>query len=424
MEIEKNLELRQQTGELISHKIFDELASIKMIRQDVDMRGDVTQETWNQIYNEELSFVAEAIDKPMVTRFKLQMSSSGLIDERGVLLREALQRGRIAAQQTANKDNRLNFNVKRAKYEYHEGLLAEQMMTHGNANTMFFVSPFSEEAHQKYGDNLLESIGMQPKRKLAFIRVYQKINETEMQLATVSIDNSDARLFAELLSDFGVDIPDNISSDDLLGYSYQGNLDLIGQELLPEKLRNLYDKKLSKKYGGEFKAGRQKNVTDIDAWDFIINQQDLLEHYFSKLKDLAIEKPDDLYAKRKLTYSFWATLKTRLDRSNNNKNRIVNCQNAVMSDYQRLEFEMRSSLKIAVNNHEQMIGCGGTIGISADLLDENPDVAINSIFAEASDKYGSLKFKCKFGHINSRPYGELITKCRVKSCKNSVACVP
>lgn len=164
METENNLELRQPTGELAKYKIFDELASIKMIRQDIETHGDVNQETWNQIYNEELSFVAEAIDKPMVTRFKLQMSSSGLIDERGVLLRDALTRGKIAAQQTAQKDNRLDFNLKRATYEYHEGLLIEKMMTQENINTMFFVSPFSQEAHQKYGDNLLESIGMQPKR--------------------------------------------------------------------------------------------------------------------------------------------------------------------------------------------------------------------------------------------------------------------
>lgn len=38
------------------------------------------------------------------------------------------------------------------------------------------------------------------------------------------------------------------------------------------------------------------------------------------------------------------------------------------------------------------------------------------------DKYGSLTFYCKNGHLNRRPRGKLISQCRVSSCKNSVAC--
>lgn len=39
-----------------------------------------------------------------------------------------------------------------------------------------------------------------------------------------------------------------------------------------------------------------------------------------------------------------------------------------------------------------------------------------------SDEFGSLTFECTEGHTNRRPRGELITECRVKTCKGTVGC--
>ncbi|HET6924690.1 MAG TPA: hypothetical protein VFH39_02590, partial [Candidatus Saccharimonadales bacterium] len=68
-------------------------------------------------------------------------------------------------------------------------------------------------------------------------------------------------------------------------------------------------------------------------------------------------------------------------------------------------------------------GCGGIIAMLGEqnVLDMDPKDVFGAIFGrEAEDKYGSLHFKCRYGHSNRRPRNQLLEKCQV--CKVSVRC--
>ncbi len=402
------------------HKIFDEQASIRMIQEDLQRFDQILPETWQQIYNEELTFVAEAINAPLHTKFKLQRTDQGLVDERGNLLIGALNRGRIAAEQAAEKDERLAFNVRRAVLEHEEGVAIERMMTSNESNTIVSVSPFSEEAHRRYGDEVLESIGMQPKRKLGFIRIYQKLSDTELNVISVSVDNSDPVLFSRLLMQMGVRVPVGISSDELLGYRYEGQLDGLEQELLPEELRLRYDRELARKYGGEFKAGRRSSG-EIDAWKFIESQKDLVEYYFTELELLARNDPDNLRAKRKLAVGFWSTLKERLEFSKENGMDSATPRYIDDEELRRafLQQEVEMNYRQSASRHEQMVGCGGRIGQDPDILEEGANNALSSVMDGNESERKNWKWKqgiCVVPRCPTRPGTTKVGPCSVCSC--------
>jgi hypothetical protein len=84
--------------------------------------------------------------------------------------------------------------------------------------------------------------------------------------------------------------------------------------------------------------------------------------------------------------------------------------------------------------------CGLKISLGIDVIDANdPQTQLERLLSDpqnvfgghdkskraGEDEYGPLKFKCKYGHANERKPGQLITECRIKSCREgSVGCGP
>lgn len=399
-------------------QFFDELASVHMLQEDKALYGEVRPETWEQVINEELTFVAEGINAPMRTQFTLKQTSEGLVDDRGTPLMRALDRGVYAAQLEVQRDPRLAFNARRAVLDRLEGQAIEEMMQHDDVNTIVSCSPFAEEAYRAHGAELVESIGMQPKRQLAFFRIYQKLSPTELRVTSLSVDNSDLEVFAGVFNELGVSIPPHTSSDEFIGYRYQDSLDHVNQELLPDRLRFLYDQYLGQKHGREFNAGREK-TEEVDVWQFIEAQQDLIEYYKLRL-DALTDGEVTVRNKRELTYSFWATLKERLNRGGNALHQPRYVDNEVVH-MALLEQEMNISFARVAARHEAIVGCGGKIGIDSDLLELDSANAFGSIFDSGENEAtesGAWIWKsgiCRVENCPTRPGKTKVGPCSV--CK-------
>jgi len=295
-------------------RIFDELASVRMAQADVRQYGHIQYDTLRQIYNEELTYVAEGLNAPLRTTFTLEHTSDGLVDERGTQLLTSLARGRRAAEEAAYGDSRLWFNLQRTIHDYHEGQLLESMMLGETSfNTLASWSPMPEEAYVQLGLAKLESLGYQPKRLLGFIRIYQKISDTELKVVSLSVDNSDLMAFRMMAEQLGVQIPETEISDNYSAYRFTAHLSDHDQAQLPAALIRYYDKSMSQIYGGDFSAGRRAS-NEQESWSFIAAQKDLVEYYFAQLEILASQAVDAeslRRLKRELTYGFWAALKDR-----------------------------------------------------------------------------------------------------------------
>jgi hypothetical protein len=404
-------------------KIFDELASIRMLRQDIEQFGRVTAETWQQVHNEELTFVAESINAPLSTTFQLENGESGLVDERGVRLQEALARGLQAAEEAAYGDSRYWFNVRRAVHEYEEGQAVQRMMNDAyGANTIISFSPFPEEAYRQYGPKPLKSIGFQPERKLGFIRVYNKKSDQELEVISLSVDNSDLEAFRATAAQFGKQIPEDMTSDDYLAERIELALDLAEQSHVSNTARTLYDSSMSALYGGEFSAGRPHR-NERDAWAFIASQKDLVSHYMNELEMLARQKKKvDVRTKNTLTFGFWAALKERYSASTDAENGS-SCEYLNLGQIQSLNMEISRAYNRAASRHEQMVACGGSIGVSSNFAELSPENAMSSIMGDSSgEKAESWVWKsgiCKVDNCPSRPSNTKVGPCSVcKTCQH------
>lgn len=400
-------------------KVFDELSTVRMYQQDMREFGFVRPETKQQVYNEELSFVAEGINAPLKTDFTLKKTAEGLVDERGNLLSDALDRGIIAASNAARADSRLGFNYRRAILEREEAREVEGMMESDDANTIVTVSPFAHEAHDQYGDELVELIGMNPDRKLAFIRIYQKVSAQQLRMISVSVDTSDLDSFRGMMGELGVVIPIGVRSDDFISHRYKGELDEVSQEILPDQLRYIYDQKLKEKYNQEFNAGRP-DKDSVDAWRFIEAQKDLVAHYFENLEKLAQANPTSR-EKIKLTVSFWSALKRRMEQGGN----LYQQKDIGGSEIHNmlLEQELALGWSAAVAKHERMLACGGGFGASENILDNSPANIFATIFGnESTEALKSWDWKPGLCRIENCPTSPRITKvgpCSIcKICQN------
>jgi len=402
-----------------------------MFRSDIEQYGTVRRETYAQAFNEELTFVAEGLDAPLQTRFTLYNSELGLVDERGTPLQEALKRGEWAAEQAYQRDSRLGFNLSRAIHDFHEGQLVQQMADSPyGETTIVSVSPFCEEAYAKLGGKMVENLGFRPDRLMAFVRIFNKLPDGNVEVLSISVDNSNLEAFRGVLGSLGVDVPADTLSDDFLGYRAHLSINHHEQKILPAAVIETYDSMMQSIYKKDFRAGRQAGE-EREAWQFITEQKDLVEHYFDRLEEIARQSPDDLEQKRKLTYSFWAALKARMSSAEKQRTVMYAAQNVVAQNpniqKHMLNQEMNRAFVNASAKHEKMVGCGGSIsfGRNKDLLKESPENAFSSIFGGEDDE-GEAKSSwvwkrgiCRVDDCPTRPGSTQVGPCSVcRGCQH------
>lgn len=382
-------------------QFFDLLASVDMARFDLQRYGFVGSETKNRILDEELTLIVEGVDRPHRTTFALKNIDGELMYfEKGAWRPyvASLCKGLQVSEELASSDARYAFLALKAADELREGYAMQNLQV---GQSMVVCRRYPIDVEQLYGKKLLSDVGYQPNRKLGFISVATRLVSGDVVLTSQTVDNSnDEAFWAVQLAAEG------------------GNSDI-------DVLLNIYDEKLSEIIGHRCLAGRSPDSQHQDAWNMLLNSQDLIQYYYGEIQKLAnssLTRPELLEAKKRLTYGVWAAFKNRLDTSfEGSRQQPMQPVDYYHSQHDILNREVFEAFQKASAKGEVLLACGGSIG---GIMDANASEVRDMIFGSKSeageDKFGSLIFKCPKGHTNTRPRNQLIDRC--KTCGTSVKC--
>ena len=337
---------------------FDPLASVDLYSYDLLMHGHVLPETKARVYNEELSYIAEGINRPLFTEFVLEDRQGELVYfDRGewVPYISSLVRAQEVASLEANLDSRRTFTAERAAEDL---LIGYQLQALKPGEHMAWRSAFPKQEAKRYGDSFIGSLGYQPGRRMGFLYYAERLEDGRLKLQTQSVDNSDEEAFGAALStaDNGI-----------------------------VAMRETYDQVMSYKHGGDYYAGREasKQISKENAWQVIQKHQDLLKHYFSELENLArqrgVGRAELEKANKRLTYGIWATLRERMDKQTLG----IQPEKAQDNHYNnpiRLQEEIDRAYRELARRGEVLFGCGGSITGEDALLGADGEQVFEAVF--------------------------------------------
>ncbi|CAN5423188.1 hypothetical protein BH09PAT4_BH09PAT4_02860 [soil metagenome] len=358
---------------------FDPLASVDMMRFDLQRFGHVLPETRQRVYDEELSYIAEGIDRASRTEFTLQRDRNGQLvyfDEgawrpyNGMLLT-----GLKVAEAEAGVDPRKQFLADWAVRDWQKGM---QMGVLKPGETMEWHSSYPHEIEERYGKEFLQSQGLKPHRKMGFLYQASCHEDGAVTLVTQTVDRSDPQAFAAV--------------KEMLQFDAQADV---------ETMVRTYDGTLSKAYGGKFYAGRRQAEINENAWQEIIQHKDLVEYFLNGIESLAAQNMErDLLEQqsKRHTYGVWAALKRRLD-AGQMRSEDKLAQLAPLGGQQGAQLlrEVSRAYSQAQARQEMLVGCGGAIGPSKEnLLDFSGKDAFDSIFGDQLDGASKTESSYKF----------------------------
>lgn len=347
---------------------FDLLASVDMLRFDIQRFGEVLPETRQRVYDEELSLMAEGIDRASRTSFALRRQGDDLVyfdngEWRPYL--GMLTTGLQVARSEAETDPRRGFLLNWAERDMQMGYLI-QGLEPGQQLVWHNGYPFDME--QRYGAQFLQGCGLSPKRQMGFI--YRAVCEVDgsVRLESQTVDKSDADGFAAVEQ----------------AAVYDPNADM-------ETLVRTYDGALVKKYGGQFYAGRSNAEMYENAWDELLRHKDLVAYFLDELETLAASDLPrselETQVKRHVIGS-WKAFKTRLDRKIQPlQSAFSDISNDAASARERVAMEVKVNFEIALRNGEVKTGCGGSIKAESDALSPiDGQETFDAIFGKESER--------------------------------------
>lgn len=357
--------IRQETA-----KSFDVLSSIKLYRHDLETNGDIHPETRQRVYDEELSYIAEGLNRPNCNEFTLKNIDSQLVYFHQGAWKPyigTLIKGLETAQSEAAQDPRKKFEVARRVEDLIRGYQLQDLAA-GERTIWYYDFPAEQLA--SYGDEFLEGMGYQPNRQMGYLCDAEKTSSGELIIRHQSVDGSD---------------PDAFSAAMLMA----------GQGGSLEDMRQAYDDVMEQKTGKEFYAGRIVDIRapEANAWSLVMRHKDLIENYFlNQIEEITkqdMPEQDLIRAKKRLTYGVWAALKERLD----NQLLVGETQQANGINDWSISYEVQSAYSALAARGETLFGCGGSIQGETALLSASTKDVFESIFGK--------KMTCPFcGDIN------------------------
>jgi hypothetical protein len=370
--------LKRETNQSHEQAVsFDILASVNMLRYDIEQHRTILPETMERVHDEELSYIAEGIDLHSHTSFDLKNDPElGLVffdKGRWRPYLGLLMTGLGVAEREASEDPRKTFLAENADRDLKMGYKMEELQPGG---VLIWDSEFAEKECARYGEEFMVSLGLQPSRRMGFIYRAEKHHDGSLTLESHTIDNSDSEIFEAVRA--------------LQEYDKEADM---------ETLIRTYDGNMRKKYGAEYRAGRLKTDqnTETNAWEFVKSNKPLFNYYFSEIIKLAYSDLEDYElreAKKNLTIGVWARTRELLD---DRIRGIVAYQptseNLFVAE-QRIAGDVYHALGRAIARGDVMIGCGGALVASSELDDISS--IFDSIFGkEKSDTSLSYTFNKK-----------------------------
>lgn len=396
-------------------KSFDVLASIHMLRFDLQWNGEISPGTRERVYDEELSLLVEGVDRAARTSFVLEQRDGDLMYYKngqahsytGMLLT-----GRDVAAQEAARDCRKQFLADDAVRDLYVGY---QMRALSPGQSFVWASPYRYDVEAQYGEHFMRAeCGRFPDRKMAFLYRAYATEDGHVVLESQTIDRSDDKALAAAIEagQQGADMDNMVDINDVV---------------------------MAEKFGNRYYAGRLGAEVRENAWDILQQQRDLIDYYMNGLENLA---RSDLYgdtldqAVKKHTYGVWAAFKSRLDRrggsvpmAEHDMSRQTGFSLGARPTVEAAAF-YRSAQDAAVA-HEvsaafqrfsregiMMVGCGGSISIARGedaLFAADPDDVFSGTFGkkkEADDDCEFISKECPMCHAKN---------VRTKSTKTSIS---
>ncbi len=356
--------LQQRRGQE-NLRSFDPMASVDMLQFDLQTQQCVRPETMQRVIDEELTYIAEGIDRPLKTSFTLkevdeQLSYFDSGDWRpytGMLIT-----GLEVAEQEALADSRKAFLAVRAADDLAIGYKMQGLQV---GERISWHSPFPENELQQYGADFLRSLGFQPQRKMGFLYQATKLADGSVRLDTQSIDGNNHQ-------------------------GYRAALLLAERDPTAaiDDLRGAYDKVLQLQSGEKHYAGKRVDQERCDdAWELLHQHNDLLNYFFDGIVAIAenseLTRSEREIAKKELTYGVWAAVKSRID-----SKAVVNSYPTNLST-QYLAAQVHGEVQLAFARlqarGEVLVGCGGSLGGVDNIMDKDPSGVFDDIFGKAEE---------------------------------------
>jgi hypothetical protein len=387
MEVEQLTQERQRS--------FDPLASVNMLRYDIEhFFGRILPETSQRVYDEELSYLIEGVDRAARTDFVLRREGDDLVyfhQGRWRPYGEMLQTGLDVAKKEAaeDEDPRRAFLVEMAIDDQLRGFAMRKLRP---GERMSWTSAYRHDIALRYGDAFMDSCGLNSERKLGFI--CQAIgSEDGVILVSQTVDLSDPDAFSAV--DAAIEADPQAELDDLLA---------------------IHDEVLDNKFGEPHFAGRTRTEDQENAWDTVLKQRDLTTYLLQGLEAIARQPLFGAQLERatkRHIYGVWAAFKERLDGNyilDPPATHTLFYDKTVTVSYRHdVAAEVERAFSRFVRLGKVMVGCGGSISI----LEGEDDV-----FSASGKEVHSAIFGGKA--CKEVKNGELTT---CPSCKNRVRAI-
>jgi len=382
-------------------KHFDVLASVDLLRYDLQTQGSLRPETSQRVYDEELSYVAEGINRPLRTEFVLREKDGQLVyfsEGEWQPYTALLLNGLESAKQAAAVDYRKSFLADMAAEDLKIGY---QMQALEPGQTMAWHSAFPDRENTAYGEAFMGDMGFQPKRRMGFIYQAERNADRSLVLRSQSVDSSDHDAFeaaTRAASQTG-ELPDGLKA---------------------------YDDVLEAKTDQKHNSGRPVDSGEIEenAWQAIHQHRDLVEYYFDNLQTLAgsdyASRTELEHAKKRLTYGFWAALKERLDNNAVPGRRASQyAEHQTSGQHMFIQQEVNAAYHKLQARGETLFGCGGAIRPDETLMNAAPSEVFDAIYdGDKTEKKDDGTMYC-VNCPECKTFHDKVTKVRGKYvCKN------
>jgi len=384
-------------------KSFDPLASVRMYRYDLYHFGHILPETHQRIMDEEISLMAEGVNRVARTKFVLRRSEGNLQYKKGgewASYREMLETGKRAAELSAAEDSRKQFLV----YEADDDLDVhyDNMLRLRPGEQYTWASTYCQDIEDTYGPEFVRSCGRFPGRKMGFLYLAECSEDGNVVLISQTIDGDNREAVAAALD-----------------RARRGNVTM-------DNLVSAHDNVV----GGDVYAGRPGADVRENAWQTIQQHTDLIQYFLDGLERIARQRQPITVledAIKRHMYGTWAALKNRIDGLAVPAQYLPRADGVPIAHLAMVGQEVQRSFQQFVEAGIAMGGCGGEIKMlqgEQDILAASTQSVFEALFGVLEDRFGSLIFECTEGHSNKREVGRLRTTCRVPGCKGSVGCGP
>ncbi|MEX1059249.1 MAG: hypothetical protein WEC17_02350 [Candidatus Saccharimonadales bacterium] len=342
-----------------------------MYKFDLQTFGQILPETRQRVYDEELSYIAEGINRPNFKEFVLKSVDGQLVYFHEGQWRpyiSTLINGLETAKSEAARDYRGCFEIGRRVEDLERGYQIQSLKP---GEKVVWHYDFPDEQLTLYGERFLGEMGFQPQRRMGYLCEAEKTDSGEVVIRHQSVDNSDKEAFAAALS----------------AGRFNGSID---------DMRIAYDAVMQEKHGREYFAGRlmSDNSPEEDSWSIIEGNRDLIEDYFMRqieiLAHQSIVVSELERAKKRLTYGVWAAIKERLE------NEVFVSRTTFGADTGILQQEVQSAYSALSARGEVLFGCGGAISAEDAILNASTKDVFESIFGK--------KMSCPF--CGATQYGD------------------